>query len=118
MKLLDCPNDQLDGMLGEAPIDRSGEAATIGLDPRSAHRAALAGVEHAAMNRCLVCRAGHNPAERVDLAHQMALADAADRRIARHAADVAAPEGDQRHTGAAARGGRGCFHAGVTGPDD
>ena len=40
------------------------------------------------------------PVERVDLAHEMALAEAADRRIAGHFADGGEAMGDERGRGA------------------
>ena len=60
----------------------------------------------------------HLAAERVDLAHQVALADPADRRIARHLADMV--EVEREHQGARAHpgGGERGFDTGVAGADD
>src|SRR2546430_10936846 len=49
-----------------------------------AHRRALAGIERAELDAGAVSRPGHGAAQRVDLAHQVSLADAADGRIATH----------------------------------
>ena len=60
----------------------------------------------------------HLAAERVDLAHQVAFADPADRRIARHLADMV--EIERKHQGGNAhscRGQRG-FDTCVTGTDN
>ena len=40
--------------------------------------------------------AAHHPVQRVGLAHQMALAQAANRRVARHFADCGGPVGGER----------------------
>ena len=71
-------------------MDRRLVAPAVGLDARPAHRGALAGVEHAIVDRRMVGGAGDQAVEGVDLAHQMALAEPADRRIARHRADLLA----------------------------
>ena len=66
----------------------------------------------------LVGHPAHQPVERVDLAHQMALAEPTDRRIARHRADGREPVRDQRGSRAHARGrGRG-LAAGVPAAND
>jgi hypothetical protein len=66
--------------------------SAISLDPRPADRTAFAGVEHAAMDRSSVGGATHDATHRVDLTHQMSLADAADRGIAGHLAEIVSPE--------------------------
>ena len=59
----------------------------VGLRPRPAHRRTLRTVQHAELDAGLVDGPAHHPVERVDLAHQMALGEAADCRVARHLAD-------------------------------
>ena len=59
----------------------------------------------------------HGAAERIDLAHQMALADAADRRVAAHLADRFDAVAEQQGTRAAARSGKRGFGAGVAATD-
>ncbi len=59
----------------------------VGLGARPAHRRALAAVQDAELDAGAIDRPAHDAVERIDLAHQMALAEAADRRVARHLAD-------------------------------
>jgi hypothetical protein len=69
------------------------------------------------MNGGLVGGARHQPVEDVELTDQMPLADAADRRVARHLARIPGAEAEQRNSSAAA-GCRGrSFAARVTGTD-
>ena len=89
----------------------------VGLRARPAHRRTLAAVEHAELDAGLVGDAAHQAVERIDLAHQMALAEPADRRVAGHRADGREPVRDQRGARAHARGrGRG-LAAGVAAAD-
>ena len=60
----------------------------------------------------------HQPVKRVDLAHQMAFAEPADRRIAGHGADGGESMGDQRRLGAHARGRGGRLAAGMAAAHD
>ena len=76
-------------------MDRRLVALAVGLDARAADRGALAGVEHAIVDRGVVRGARDQAVIGVDLADQMALAEPAHRRIARHRADLAAAEADQ-----------------------
>ena len=62
--------------------------------------------------------AGHQPVEHVELAHQMALADPADRRVARHLADILGAEADQADASAAARRRSRGLAAGMTAAND
>src|SRR5580704_8862702 len=59
----------------------------VGLRAGAAHRRALAAVKQAKLDAGAVDRARHNAIKRVDLAHEVALAETADRRVARHLAD-------------------------------
>ena len=61
--------------------------------------------------------AAHQPVERVDLADQMAFAEAADGRIAGHRADRRGGVGDQRRARAHARRGGGRLAAGMAAAD-
>ena len=78
----------------------------VGLGARAAHRRPLAAVEHAELDAGAVDGAAHDAVERVDLAHQMALAEPADRRVARHLADRRALVGQQERARAEPRRGR------------
>src|SRR3546814_334015 len=70
------------------------------------------------MDRRAVRRARHPPVERVDFAHQMALAESADRRVARHRPDQRRIETDERDARAEPRGGGGGLGPGVSTTDD
>ena len=63
----------------------------IGLGARAADGRALGEIEHAELDAGAVDGAAHHAVQRIDLAHQMALAQAADGRIARHLADRLEP---------------------------
>jgi len=90
----------------------------VGLAARGAHRRALGGVEPAPLDAGGVGRARHDPAQRVDLAHQVALADAADRRVAAHRTDGFDVVGQQQRARAGARGGQRGLGAGVAAAHD
>ena len=88
-----------DELLHGAPIELS-----VGLGARPLNGGTLAAVEDAELDAGGVGGARHHAVERVDLAHQMAFAQAPDRRIARHFADRCEAMGDERRRGAAASG--------------
>ena len=85
----------------------------VGLRARAAHGRSFAAVEQPKLNAGGVSDAAHKAIERIDLAHQMTLAEAADRRIAGHGADASEALRDERGAGAHARRGRSGFAAGV-----
>ena len=87
-----------DQRLHGAPIE-----LTVRLGARPLNGGALAAVEDAELNAGSIGGARHHAVERVDLAHQMALAQAADRRVAGHFADRREAVGDERGWRAAAR---------------
>ena len=60
--------------------------AAIRLHARRAHRGTLARVQRARLDRRGIGRARHDAAQRVDLFDEVALADAADGRVAAHLA--------------------------------
>ena len=102
-----------DERLHGAPVELA-----VGLGARALHGGALAAIENPELDAGRIGGAGHNPVQRVDLAHQVALAQAADRRIAGHFADRCEAVGDERGRGAGARRrGRG-FAARVPSADD
>src|SRR5947207_1145043 len=53
------------------------------------------------MDGSTIRSAGHQPVEHIQLAHEMALADATDGRVAAHLADILDAETDQANAGAA-----------------
>ena len=59
----------------------------VRLGARPLHGRALAAVQHAELDARTVDGAAHDAVERVDLAHQVALAEPADGRVAGHLAD-------------------------------
>jgi hypothetical protein len=62
--------------------------------------------------------AGHDSAEGINLAHEVTLPHAADRRVARHAAEVVTAVGCERHAAPASSCGGGGFDPGVACPND
>ncbi len=103
---------------GDRLLHGGGIELAVGLGARSAHRRTLAAVEHPELDAAAVGDPAHQAVERVDLADQMALAEPADGRIARHRADGRELVGHQRSRRAHARGrGRG-LTAGVAAADD
>ena len=98
-----------DGLLVELPV---------GLGAGRAHRRALAGIERAELDAGAVSRPGHGAAQRVDLAHQVSLADAADGRIATHLAQGLDALSQQQRARSHACGGEGRLGAGMTAADD
>jgi hypothetical protein len=65
-----------------------------------------------------VCGSRHEPIENIELADQMALADTADRRIARHLADVLEAKSDEADARAAPRRRSRGFAAGMPSSND
>ncbi len=104
--------------LPDRPLHRRRVERPVGLRARPAHRRTLAAVEHAKLDARRVRDPAHEPIERVDLAHQVSLAEPADRRIARHGADGGEAMRDERRARAEPRRGRGCFAARMAAADD
>ena len=92
-------------------------SAPVGLGAGGADGRALAGVQGAEVDAGPVGGRGHDAAQRIDLPGEVALADAADGRVAAHLADGFEVLGEQQGAGAQARGGRGGFGAGVAAAD-
>ncbi len=90
---------------------------TVRLSPRRAHRRPLAGIEHPEMNSGSIGGPPHQSAQGIDLAHQMALADAADGRIAAHLAERVDTVREQQGAGASACSGKRRFDTGMTATD-
>ena len=67
-------------LLGQQRLHGLAIELAIGLRARAAHGRALAQVEHAELDAGAVDGAAHDAVERIDLAHQVALAQPADRR--------------------------------------
>ena len=89
----------------------------VRLGPGPLHRRPLGPVEHPELDARAVDGPPHDAVQGIDLAHQVALAQPADRRIAGHFADGVDAMGDEQGPGAHARGnGRG-FRAGMAAAD-
>ena len=80
---------------------------SVGLRARPANGRALAAVEQAELDAGRIGDAPHQPVHGVDLANQMALAEPADRRIARHDADRLEAQRHQSGLRTSARGSTG-----------
>ena len=104
--------------LGQQILDGGAVEGAVGLGARAPDGGALAAVQELEMDPRAVGSAGHDPVQRVDLAHQVALADAADGRVTGHLPDRGAAVGEQEGPGAEAGGGGGGFRAGVAAADD
>ena len=90
----------------------------ITLATRPPHRRALAPSEHLELDPRLIRQAPHGPSQRIDLTHDLALAEPADGGVAAHLAEFVEAEGDEGDGAAEAAGGEGGFEAGVATADD
>ena len=90
----------------------------VGLGPRGAHGRALAAVEDAELDAGLVGGGGHRAAQRIHLLDQVALADAADRRVAAHLPQRLDVVGQQQRGAAHAGSGQRRFRAGMAATND
>ena len=90
----------------------------IGLGARGAHRRALRGIQDAELDAGFVGRSRHRPTQRINLAHQMPLADAADRRIATHRSQRVEVVRQQQRIGARPRCGKRGLGAGMAAADN
>ena len=106
------------GLRAHDSLHRRLESHPVGLHARAPHGAALGAVEHPVVDRARVCRAPDHAVERIDLAHQMALAQPADRRIAAHRADGSEVKAHQRRARTHAGRRAGGLNPGVTAADD
>src|SRR5690606_20440493 len=120
-------HDQIvDGLLENLQIrlvfqdfaDRRLVQHAVGLDAGGAHGRTLAAVEHAELDAAAVGGARHGAAEGIDFLDQMAFADAADGRIARHLAEGYDVVGQQQGSAAHARRGQAGLGAGMAAADD
>ena len=104
-----CHNGALHGLTIEL---------AVGLCPWATNGRALAAVEHPELNPGRVGDMAHQPAQGVDLPHQMPFAQATNRRVAAHFANCGKAMRDERRGNAEPRGsGRG-LAAGMPAPYD
>ena len=92
--------------------------AAVDLRPGGPHCRTLAGVEDAELYSAPVRGGAHDPAQGVYLLHQVAFADTADGRVARHLPQGIDAVGQQQGTRAQARRGQGSLGPGVAAADD
>jgi hypothetical protein len=97
-----CENREIGLVLDPAP-DRRFVQHTVGLGTCCAHGRALARIERAELDARLIGGERHRAAEGVDFTHEVSLADAADRRVARHLAQRLDIVGQQQRRATRAR---------------
>lgn len=90
----------------------------VALGAGALHGGAFGAVEDAELQASQVGDAAHLAAQSIDLAHEVAFADAADGRIATHLPDGVAVHGEECGFEAHARGGKSGFAARMAGADD
>ena len=106
------------GLVLQPAADGRAVQHPVGLRARGAHRRALAAVEDAELDAGFVGGRRHRAAQRVDLLDQMALADAADRRVAAHLPQRLDVVRQQQRAAAHARRGQRGLGAGMAATDD
>ena len=89
----------------------------VGLATRRAHGLPLGGVQLTELDAGAVRGQTHFAAQRVDLLHQLTLADTADGGIAAHLTDRMLGKGHHQGRSPHPAGRQGRFHAGVSAPD-
>ncbi len=102
----------------EPAADRAAVEHPIRLGARRAHRRSLARVQGPELDAGLVGGECHGAAQGVDLPHEVPLADAADRGIARHLAQRLEGMGEQARAGAGPGRRERRLRAGVTAAND
>ena len=90
----------------------------VSLGARTAHSRPLTAIEHTELNAGGIGDSAHQAIQRINLAHQMPLAEPANGGIAGHRADGGEPLRDQRGTRAHPRSGSSGFAAGMAATDD
>ena len=97
--------------------DRLPVMRPVGLHARGAHRRAFGGVEDAELDAGPVRGNPHRPVKRIDLAHQMPLADPANRRVAAQRPERFQIVREQQGTRANARCRQRCLGTGMAATD-
>ena len=110
-------DDRQAGGLSDQALHRQAVELAVRLGARTLNGGALAAIEDPELNPGGVGGARHQPVEGVDFAHEVALAEAADRGVAGHHADGVALLRHQRGARAEARRRRRGFAAGVAAAD-
>ena len=104
--------------LSNQPLHRLAIEFSIGLRARALDSGTLAAVQHTKLDTSRIGGQSHQTVERVDFTHEMALAEAADRRIARHGADRIEALRHQGGFGAETRRRRRRLAAGMSAAND
>ncbi len=118
-QVLDGALDHLEvGRRPDRRLHRLAVELAIGLGARALHGRALGAVEQAELDAGGIRHPPHQAIQRIDLAHQMALAEPADGRIAGHLADGGEPVRHQRRARAHAGRGSRSLAAGMAAADD
>ena len=102
----------------ERPADERAIQRSIDLRAGRANRRPLSGIEGAELNAAMIRRDRHGAPKRVDLANQVALADAADGGVAAHLPERLDALREQQGAGAEPRRGERRLGAGVAATDD
>jgi hypothetical protein len=103
----------LDGLFHQIAVEH-----TVCLDALGMYGRALACVEHTVLKHNFICGSAHFAAERVDLKDELALARAADGRIAGQVGDGVVGNGEKNGFNAHSCGGKRGFATGVSCADD
>ena len=105
--------DRLEQLPHRAPIQ-----GAIALRARGPHSGPLGAVQHAELNGGAIGGAPHDAAQGVDFAHDGALGNPADGRVAAHLSDGIERGGEQEGASAEPGGHGGGFGSGVAATDD
>ena len=106
------------GLIFESTADGLLVKHAVGLGARRSHGRPFRGIEDAELDAGLIGGRRHRTAQRIDIAHQMALADTADRRVAAHRPECVEVVRQQQRVRTRPRRGKRSFGAGVTAADD
>src|SRR5262249_25296215 len=118
-KTLDGSFDNLKpGLSANGRLHGGAIELAVGLGARTAHRRSLRPVEEAELDARRIGDPSHQPVKRIDLAHEMALAEATDGGVTRHFADRRKSVSDERGSGTEPGSRRRGFAAGMATPDN
>ena len=105
-------------LLGQEILNGRAIELAIGLGTGPPHGRPFGEIERPELDPRTIDRPTHDAVQGIDLANQVALAQAADRGVARHLTDRFDPVGQQQGPGAQARSRRCRFTAGVAATDN
>ena len=99
-------------------LHRRAVKLAVRLGAGASHRRTLRTIEQTELNSGTIRNPAHQAIKRIDLAHQMSLAQTADGRIARHLADGRKLVGDKSRVGTKPRRSRCGFNTRMAAADD